>query len=68
LRHAKATGSRADELNCTIILTNEGVVLIDSGHNPTDLRTILTAVKRLTPLPIRFLINTEPHADHTTGH
>src|SRR5215475_2578303 len=54
--------------NCGIILTQEGVVLIDSGHNPTDSRAIMAAVKKLTPLPVRFLIDTEPHADHTTGH
>ena len=47
--------------NCGIILTQEGVVLIDSGHNPTDSRAILAAVKKLTPLPVRFLIDTEPH-------
>src|SRR4029434_367187 len=54
--------------NCGIILTQEGVVLIDSGHNPTDSRAILAAVKKLTPLPVGFLIDTEPHPDHTTGH
>jgi cyclase len=54
--------------NAGIVLTQEGVVLIDSGHNPTDSRAILEAVKKLTPLPIRFLIDTEPHPDHTTGH
>ena len=54
--------------NCGIVLTQEGVILIDSGHNPTDSRAILTAVKKLTSLPIRFLIDTEPHPDHTTGH
>src|ERR1044072_4333619 len=54
--------------NCGIVLTQEGVVLIDSGHNPTDSRAILAAVKKITPLPIRFLIDTEPHPDHTTGH
>ncbi len=54
--------------NCGIVLTQDGVVLIDSGHNPTDSRTILEAVKKLTPLPVRFLIDTEPHPDHTTGH
>ncbi len=54
--------------NCGIILTQEGVVLIDSGHNPIDSRAILAAVKKLTPLPVRFLIDTEPHPDHTTGH
>src|SRR5437773_10139448 len=54
--------------NCGIVLTREGVVLVDSGHNPTDSRAILAAVKKLTPLPVRLLIDTEPHPDHTTGH
>jgi len=54
--------------NCGIVLTQEGVVLIDSGHSPTDSREILAAVKKLTPLPILYLIDTEPHPDHTTGH
>src|SRR5882672_6202650 len=54
--------------NCGIVLTRDGVVLIDSGHNPTDSRAILDAVKKLTPMPVRFLIDTEPHPDHTTGH
>jgi cyclase len=54
--------------NCGIVLTNDGVVLIDSGHNPTDSRAVLDAVKKLTAMPVRFLIDTEPHNDHTTGH
>jgi cyclase len=54
--------------NAGIILTQEGIVLIDSGHNPPDSQAILKAVKQLTSQPIRFLINTEPHSDHTTGH
>jgi cyclase len=53
---------------CSIILTQEGVVLIDSCHNPPDSFTLLAAVKKLTDKPIRFLINTETHNDHTTGH
>jgi cyclase len=54
--------------NCGIVVTQEGVVLIDSGHNPTDSLQILDALKKISPLPIRFLIDTEPHPDHTTGH
>jgi len=56
------------ESNCTIILTQDGVVLIDSGNNPKDSYAVLDAVKKLTSQPVRLLINTEPHADHTTGH
>jgi cyclase len=54
--------------NCGIIITQEGVVLIDSGANPPDSLAILAAVKKLTSQPIRFLINTETHNDHTTGN
>jgi cyclase len=54
--------------NAGIVVTDEGVVLIDSGHNPTDSRAIADAVKKLTQKPVRFLIDSEPHADHTTGH
>ena len=54
--------------NCGIILTPEGVVLIDSGPNPPDSLLISKAVKQLTSQPIRFLINTETHNDHTTGN
>jgi alkyl sulfatase BDS1-like metallo-beta-lactamase superfamily hydrolase len=53
--------------NCGIILTQDGVVLIDSGHIPADSRAVQSAVKKLTSLPVRFLINTETHPDHTTG-
>ena len=54
--------------NCGIIITQEGVVLIDSGPNPPDSLAILEAVKKLTSQPVRFLINTETHNDHTTGN
>ena len=54
--------------NAAIILSSEGVVLIDSGHNPPDSIALSQALKKLTPLPVRYLINTEPHSDHTTGH
>lgn len=54
--------------NAAIILTSEGVVMIDSGHNPPDSVALSQAIKKLTPLPVRYLINTEPHSDHTTGH
>lgn len=60
--------AREANSNAGIIVTSEGVVLVDSGHNPTDSRAVMEAVKKLTPLPVRFLIDTEVHADHTTGH
>src|SRR5919109_2096214 len=60
----------AREVNSTvgIILTSEGVVLIDTGQTLVDSRQVADAVKKLTPLPVRFVINTKVHPDHTTGN
>jgi cyclase len=58
----------AADSNATIILTSEGVVLIDSGHRPPDSVALAAALKKLNAQPVRYLINTEPHTDHTTGH
>ena len=60
----------AREVNSTssIILTEEGVVIIDTGQTPIDSREVMDAVRKLTPLPVRLVINTEVHPDHTTGN
>ena len=61
------TGKGFDS-NSGIILTQEGVVVIDTGQNPIESRDIMDTVKKLTSVPVRLVINTEPHGDHTTGH
>jgi len=60
----------AREVNSTssIILTQEGVVIVDTGQTPIDSREVMEAVRKLTPLPVRLVINTEVHPDHTTGN
>ena len=54
--------------NVGIILTTEGVVLVDSGQTAMDSREVADAVRILSPLPVRFIINTETHPDHSYGH
>ncbi|PYS00337.1 MAG: hypothetical protein DMG15_15195 [Acidobacteria bacterium] len=54
--------------NASIILTKEGVVIIDTGQTPIDSREVQEAVKKLTALPVRLVIDTEVHPDHTTGN
>ena len=58
------------EVNSTssIVLTEEGVVIIDTGQTLIDSREVMQAVKKLTNLPVRIVINTEVHPDHTTGN
>src|SRR4051812_31905454 len=45
----------------------EGVILVDSGSTGMADR-VLAAIRRLTPLPIRYIINTSMDADHVGGN
>lgn len=56
-----------NEANSTIILTDEGVVLVDTGQSPKDSHIVMAAVKKLTQQPVRFIIHTEPHPDPCNG-
>ena len=53
---------------CSIVLTEEGPVIIDTCQTPPDGHKLLAAVKKLTDKPIRFVIDTEVHSDHTFDH
>jgi glyoxylase-like metal-dependent hydrolase (beta-lactamase superfamily II) len=45
----------------------EGVILVDSGS--TDKAdAVLATIRRVTPLPIRYIINTSMDADHVGGN
>ena len=54
--------------NCGIIVTSEGVILIDTGQTAIDTREVAAAVKKLTSQPVRFIVDTETHPDHSYGH
>ncbi|HEY2986644.1 MAG TPA: hypothetical protein VGL11_02890, partial [Candidatus Binatia bacterium] len=53
---------------CSMVVTQDGVVMIDSCNSPLDSSKMLAAVKKVTDKPIRFLIDTEVHNDHTWNH
>ena len=60
----------ADEATttCSFVLTEQGVVMIDSCMSPIDSHKVLAAIKKITDKPIVFLIDTETHGDHTGNH
>jgi glyoxylase-like metal-dependent hydrolase (beta-lactamase superfamily II) len=45
----------------------EGVILVDSGSTAMA-DDVLAAIRRLSPLPIRYIINTSMDADHVGGN
>jgi cyclase len=45
----------------------EGVILVDSGRTEMSDK-VLAAIRSVTPLPIRYIINTSMDPDHTGGN
>src|SRR5438270_2372807 len=50
--------------NTTALITNEGVILVDDKFE-IDFANIVAEVKKLTNQPIKYVINTHHHADHS---
>jgi cyclase len=53
--------------NMTIAVADDGVILVDSEFAPLHDK-IKAAIAAVTPLPIKYLINTHFHGDHTGGN
>src|SRR5688572_7195567 len=53
--------------NIAVQVGPAGVVLVDSGTTAASNR-VLAAVGRLTPLPIRYIVNTNADPDHVGGN
>lgn len=53
--------------NVTVVLTRDGVILVDDKYD-YDHDGILARVKTLTDKPVRYVINTHQHGDHTGGN
>jgi cyclase len=53
--------------NVLVQIGPEGVILVDSGSTAMAAE-VLAAIRRLTPLPIRYIINTSMDADHVGGN
>jgi cyclase len=50
--------------NTTALITNEGVLLVDDKFE-IDFANIVAEVKKLTSQPIKYVINTHHHGDHS---
>jgi cyclase len=55
------------ECNIVVSAGNDGIVMVDTCVAKTA-EKLLAAVKRLSPEPIRFVIDTHMHGDHTGGN
>lgn len=53
--------------NITIAVGADGIIMVDGQFAPLSDK-IKAAIKAIAPLPVRYLINTHYHGDHTGGN
>ena len=54
--------------NTTVVIGERGVFVVDSTQLPEVGRYDISEIKKLTPKPVRYLLNTHWHNDHNSGN
>jgi glyoxylase-like metal-dependent hydrolase (beta-lactamase superfamily II) len=54
--------------NNVVIVNDADVLIVDTGTSPAAARAFVEDIKKLTDKPIRYVVNTHWHYDHTAGN
>src|SRR5215468_87821 len=65
-----AISKPAYKLNCNaaIILIDDSVLVVDAHSKPSAARALIEQIKKLTPKPVKYVVNTHFHWDHYQGN
>ena len=54
--------------NSTFLVSQSGILVVDSGLNHTEGEKLLREIRKISPVPIKFIVNTHYHPDHQGGN
>ncbi|MGH9839708.1 MAG: MBL fold metallo-hydrolase [Blastocatellia bacterium] len=54
--------------NAAVIINEDDVLIVDSHATPSSGRALMAQVRKLTPKPVRYVVNTHFHYDHARGN
>ncbi len=54
--------------NTGVVLYDDGVLVVDATYLPSRARADIALIRGLTDKPVRYLVNTHWHMDHTYGN
>src|SRR5712664_768780 len=54
--------------NAAIIILGDAVLVVDTHSKPSAARALIEQIKKLTPKPVKFVVNTHFHWDHYQGN
>jgi cyclase len=66
--YATATGSLVTGSNNVAIIGSRDVLVVDTGTTPAAARAFIDDLKLVTTKPVRYVVNTHFHYDHTDGN
>ena len=55
------------DVNVVVLVTESGVLVVDSGNNPAEGKWILERIREITAKPVKTLVLTHYHFDHSLG-
>lgn len=54
--------------NALVVIREHDVVVVDTHQSPSAAQVLIDEIARLTPLPVRYVVNTHWHGDHVYGN
>jgi cyclase len=65
-----AIAKPAYKINCNaaIIILGDSVLVVDTHSKPSAARALIEQIKKITPKPVKFVVNTHFHWDHYQGN
>lgn len=65
---AIATPSHRENANATIIVLDSVLMVVDAQQRPSAAAALIRQIRSISPLPVKYLINTHFHDDHVQGN
>jgi glyoxylase-like metal-dependent hydrolase (beta-lactamase superfamily II) len=56
------------EGNTLVVVNNDNVLVVDANAGLTTARLTISEIRKITPKPVRYVINTHWHDDHVMGN
>jgi glyoxylase-like metal-dependent hydrolase (beta-lactamase superfamily II) len=54
--------------NSTFLVGDAGILVVDTGLDATEGTKLLHAIRQVSPLPVKYIVNTHYHPDHQGGN